>query len=96
VIDIDKLIDALNEVSALQAVQNKKIYTNEIPAQLYIRMVIASLATKKSITNCMSTALETYTMRNEEKHYSELKLQAAAAEMEVETYLAQELAKRLL
>ncbi|MBW4668403.1 MAG: hypothetical protein KME60_13495 [Cyanomargarita calcarea GSE-NOS-MK-12-04C] len=94
--DIDKLIEALQSVGGLEEIQSKRISTTELPAQLYLRMVIASLATKKSITNCTSTALETYTIRNEEKHLAEIKLQAAAAGMGIEDYLADALAKRLL
>lgn len=95
-IDVDKLIEAFKETGGLAEIQNKRIYTTELPSQLYLRMVIASLATKKSVTNCTSTALETYTMRNEEKHMAEIKLQAAAAGMVVEEYLADAIAKRLL
>lgn len=95
-IDIDKLIQALQETGGLQEIQSKRLSTTELPAQLYLRMVIASLATKKSVTNCMGTALETYTIRNEDKHMAEIKLQAAAAGMAIEEYLADAIAKRLL
>ncbi|BDA74416.1 hypothetical protein CAL7716_085820 [Calothrix sp. PCC 7716] len=94
-IDIDKLIEALVNAGVLNEIQSKRLSTTELPAQLYLRLVIASMATKKSITNCASTALETYTMKNEEKHMTEIKLQAAAAEMPVEEYLAAEIARRL-
>ncbi|PMB04256.1 hypothetical protein CEN49_21190 [Fischerella thermalis CCMEE 5273] len=44
---------------------------------------------------CISTALETYTMRNQEKHFNEVKMQAAAAGKELEVYLAEQIAARL-
>ncbi|NEQ23788.1 MAG: hypothetical protein F6K28_32535, partial [Microcoleus sp. SIO2G3] len=54
-----------------------------------------SLATKNGLSSCISTALETYTMRNEEKHLNEIKMQAAAAGKEIEVYLAEQIAARL-
>lgn len=94
-IDIDKLIEALQKTGVLSEIQSKRLSTTELPAQVYLRMVIASMATKKSVTNCLSTAMETYTMRNEEKHMTEIKLQAAAEGITIEEYLAAELARRL-
>jgi hypothetical protein len=93
--DIDKLIDALSNTGTLQSIQKKRITTSELPATLYIKLLIASMATKKSISACISTALETYTMRNEEKHFNEVKMLAAAAGKELEVYLAEQIAARL-
>jgi hypothetical protein len=93
--DIEKLIEALKAKSILQPIQTKRITTTELPAHLYIRLIIASMATKKSSTACLSTAIETYCMRNEEKHLNEIRLQAAAAGKEIEEYLAEEIAQRL-
>lgn len=93
--DIDKLIEALRKEGVLGDVQVKRLTTTELPAQLYVRLIVASLATKKSIGAIMGTALETYTMRNADKHLDEIKLQAAAASMELEEYLADAIARRL-
>lgn len=93
--DIEKLIEYLVEAGILVEIQNKRITSTELPAQLYLRLQIASLATKKSATACLSTALETYCMRNEIKHLDEIRLQAAATGKGVEEYLAEAIAARL-
>ncbi|KYC42016.1 hypothetical protein WA1_18605 [Scytonema hofmannii PCC 7110] len=93
--DIDKLIEALSNAGIIQPIQKKRITTSELPATLYIKMLIASMATKKSLSACISTAMETYTIRNEEKHFNEIKMQAAATGKELEAYLAEQIAAKL-
>ena len=93
--DIDRLVEELSNAGILETVQKKRITTSELPASLYIKLLIASLATKKGASNCVSTALETYCMRNSEKHLDEIKLQAAAAGKELEVYLAEAIAARI-
>lgn len=92
--DIDKLIEALQQNQVLNATQSKRLTTTELPARVYIGLIVASLATKKSITNCLSTAIETYLIRNKEKHLEEIKLQASAQGISVEEYLARVIAAR--
>ncbi|MDR9893266.1 hypothetical protein G7B40_001525 [Aetokthonos hydrillicola Thurmond2011] len=93
--NIDKLIEELSNAGILEVIQKKRMTTSELPASLYIKLLIASIATKKGASNCISTALETYCMRNEEKHLNEIKLQAAAAGKELEVYLVEAIATRL-
>ena len=93
--DIDKLIEALAQEGVLGEVQSKRLTTTELPARVYVGLIVASLATKKSVTNCLSTAIETYLMRNKEKHLEEIKLQAAAQGVSVEEYLAKVIEERI-
>lgn len=93
--DIDKLIELLKERGVISQILDKRPGVPKLPAQLYLRLVIASLATKKDISACISTALETYTMRNADKHLDEIKIQSAAADMTVEEYLVDAIAQRL-
>ncbi|MBO3464142.1 MAG: hypothetical protein KME33_38840, partial [Aetokthonos hydrillicola CCALA 1050] len=62
--NIDKLIEELSNAGILEVIQKKRMTTSELPASLYIKLLIASIATKKGASNCISTALETYCMRN--------------------------------
>ncbi|MCC5636289.1 GIY-YIG nuclease family protein [Nostoc sp. CHAB 5844] len=94
-LNFDKLIKGFKEHKVLDALIDKRPGVPKLPAQLYLRLVIASLAAKKDISACISTALETYTMRNEEKHLNEIKIQAAAADVTVEEYLVDAIAQRL-
>jgi predicted HicB family RNase H-like nuclease len=94
-IDIDKLTELLKEQGLLDKIQGKRLTTQEIPGSLYIRLVLASEATRKPLNGCISTALETYCMRNEEKHLNECKLRAAAEDLSVEEWLAETLKKRI-
>lgn len=93
--DIDKLIEELERLDLLRKIQDKRFQTTEVPARLFLKMFMASLATRKSLNNCISTALETYTMRNSEKHLEEIKLQAANAGMEIEAYVACKLEEKI-
>jgi hypothetical protein len=93
--DIDKLIEALKQEGILEEIQSKRLTTTELPARVYVGLTIASLATKKSVTNCLSTAIETYLIRNKEKHFEEIKLQAAAQDVSVEEYLVRVIATRI-
>jgi len=94
-VDIDKLIEVLKQRGIITEIIDKRPGVPKLPAQLYLRLVIASLATRKDISACISTALETYTMRNAEKHLDEIKIQAAAVDKEPEEYLADAIAARL-
>ncbi|NES17909.1 MAG: hypothetical protein F6K41_03055 [Symploca sp. SIO3E6] len=93
--DFDKLINCLSEKGILKELDGKRMTTNEMPSLLYLRLIIAGLATNKSRTNCMMTALETYTMRNAEKHLSECKLKAKIDGMELEEWLCDRISKQL-
>ncbi|MBW4677688.1 MAG: hypothetical protein KME52_27920 [Desmonostoc geniculatum HA4340-LM1] len=93
--DIDKLIEALKQRGIIKEIIDKRPGVPKLPAQLYVRLIVASLATRKDISACISTALETYTMRNADKHFDEIKIQAAAAGIEPEEYLADEIVQRL-
>lgn len=87
--DIEQLIEKLSNKNLIRLVGTKRLTSQELPAILYIRMLIASFATKKSIGNCIATALETYCIRNHDKHMDEMKLQAAAKNISVEDYVAE-------
>lgn len=93
--NLDKLIELLKERGVISQILDKRPGVPKLPAQLYLRLVIASLATRKDIGACISTALETYTMRNADKHLDEIKIQAAAADMTVEEYLVDAIAQRI-
>ncbi|MCC2692867.1 hypothetical protein [Nodularia sp. LEGE 04288] len=93
--DIDKLIQALQERGVISEIIDKRPGVPKLPAQLYVQLIVASLATRKDISACISTALETYVMRNADKHLNEIKYQAAAADKELEQYLADAIASRL-
>ncbi|MFN6474363.1 MAG: hypothetical protein RMY36_032420 [Nostoc sp. SerVER01] len=93
--DIDKLIEALKQRGIINEIIDKRPGVPKLPAHLYVRLIIASMATRKDISACISTALETYTMRNGDKHLDEVKIQAAAADKELEEYLVDEIAQRL-
>jgi group I intron endonuclease len=95
-INIDKLISFLEQSKVIRKIQDKRITTTEMPTSLYLQMAIASLARKKSITNCLLAALEFFTEEFQSEHMNEIKLQAAAAGMGIEEYLADAIAKRLL
>lgn len=94
-VDTDKLIEALKERGIINEIIDKRPGVSKLPALLYLRLTIASLATRKDISACISTALETYTMRNADKHLDEIKIQAAAAGKEIEEYLADAIAAKL-
>lgn len=93
--NIDKLIEALKFRDCLEKVVGKRPGVPRLPAQLYLRLMVASIATEKDIATCISTALEVYTMKNQEKHFDEIKIKAAAAGKTLEDYLADEIADRL-
>lgn len=88
--NLSKLIEALKFRDVLDKVIDKRLGMPRLPAQLYLRLIVASIATNKEISNCVSTALETYCIRNEEKHFDEIKIKAAAAGVELEEFLAEE------
>lgn len=94
-IDIDKLIELLNHQGLLDKIQGKRLTTQEIPGSLYIKLVAASEATRKPLNGCIATALETYCIRNEDKHLSECKMRAAAEGLSVEEWLANTIKKRI-
>jgi predicted DNA binding CopG/RHH family protein len=93
-LDIEKLTELLKEYDLLEKIQGKRLTTQETPGILYIKLVLASEATRKPLSACISTALETYTMRNEEKHLDECRLKAAAEGLPLEEWLAKILKKR--
>jgi hypothetical protein len=94
-VDIDKLIQALKERGVISEIIDKRPGVPKLPAQLYVQLIIASLATRKDISACISTALETYLTQNTDKHLNEIKFQAAADDKEVEQYLADAITSRL-
>lgn len=94
-VDVDKLIEALKQRGIINEIIDKRPGVPKLPAQLYVRLIMASMATNKDMSACISTALETYTMRNADKHLDEIKIQAAAANKELEEYLAEIIAARL-
>jgi hypothetical protein len=94
-VNIDKLIQALKERGVISEIIDKRPGVPKLPAQLYVQMIIASLATKKDISACISSAIETYVTQNADKHFKEIKYQAAAADKELEQYLADAIASRL-
>lgn len=93
--DIDKLIEELKKQGIIKDVIDKRPGVPKLPALLYIKMIMASMATNKDMSACIGTALETYTMKNGEKHLDSIKIKAAAADKELEEYLAEEIAARL-
>ncbi|MBH8566746.1 hypothetical protein I8748_32120 [Nostoc sp. CENA67] len=93
--DIERLIEELEKVGILEEIQRKRLTTSEMPASLYIKLVAASIATKKNLSGVIATALETYAMRNQDKHFDELRLQAAASGKSLEQYLVEVIATRL-
>ncbi len=93
--DIDKLIEELKKQGIIKDVIDKRPGVPKLPAQLYIRLIMASIATNKDMSACISTALETYTIRNADKHLDEIKIKAAAADKELEKYLVEAIAARL-
>ncbi|NDJ26068.1 hypothetical protein GS682_31715 [Nostoc sp. B(2019)] len=92
--DIDKLIQALQKRGVINEIIDKRPGVPKLPAQLYVQLIIASLATKKDISACINVALESYVIQNADKHLDEIKFQAAAANQEVEQYLADAIASR--
>ncbi len=93
--DIDKLIEILKQRGVVAEIIDKRPGVPKLPAQLYLRLIIASLATRKDISSCISTALETYAIRNAEKHLDEIKIQASAVNKEVEEYLVDAIVDRI-
>ncbi|MBW4598973.1 MAG: hypothetical protein KME29_04995 [Calothrix sp. FI2-JRJ7] len=93
--NLDKLIESLKFRDALDKIIDKRPGVSRLPAQLYLRLIVASIATNKDISGVISTALETYAMRNEQKHFDEIKIKAAAAGMELEEFLAEEVVRRI-
>jgi hypothetical protein len=93
--DIDKLIELLKGKGLLDKLQGKRLTTQEMPGTLYIKLIMASEATRKPLNGCISTALETYTMRNEEKHLSECRMRAAAEGLGLEEWLMSVIEKRV-
>jgi hypothetical protein len=93
--NIDRLIELLKEKGLFQKLSGKRLTTQELPISVYIRLMIASEATKKPLNGCIATALETYCMRNEEKHFNECKLRAAAEDKELEEWVVEAISLRL-
>ena len=93
--DVDKLIELLQEKKMLNKIIGKRPGVPKLPAQLYLRLVLASVATEKDMSACISTALETYTMRNFDKHFAELKIKAAAIGKTPEEFLIDIVCERL-
>ena len=93
--DIEELIKQLQDKGVLDKIVGKRPGVPKLPAQLYLRLIVASIATEKDMSACISTALETYTMRNENKHFDEIRLKAAACGKTVEEFIAWEVGERL-
>lgn len=93
-VDWDKLIELLAEKNLLGKLQGKRPGVPKLPALLYIRLIMASLATEKEISSCITTALETYIIRNEEKHFTEIKIKAIQKGVSVEEFLSSSISDR--
>lgn len=93
--EYNQLIECLNKKGVLSQLKSKRMTTSEMPSLLYLRLIIAGIATQKSRTNCMMTALHTYVNRNEEKHIGECGIQAKMEGMELEQWLCEAIAKQL-
>jgi hypothetical protein len=93
--NIDKLLQILQEKGLLERLSNKRINSPFLPATLYMKLLMAAIATNKPLSSVLSTALETYVMRNEEKHLGELKAIATRSGLDLEEAIALEIEKRL-
>lgn len=93
--DIDKVIEQLHERGLLEELLDKRLTTNKLPTQLYIRLVRAAIAVNKDVSDVVSTALHTYVNRNDDIHDSELKAKALVKNQTVEEYLVDILVDRI-
>ena len=92
--DWDKLISLLAEQDLIKDLSDKRPGVSKLPAQLYVRLIMAAIATEKDIASCISTALETYAMRSEEKHLTEIKFKAAERGISLEEYMCEAIKER--
>lgn len=93
--DIDKVIEQLHERGLLEDLIDKRLTTNKLPVQLYIRLVRAAIAVNKDVTDVISTALHTYVNKNDTIHDSELKAKSLAQGKTVEELLVDILEERI-
>ena len=93
--DFDKLVKGLEEKGLLEDLKERRLATSRMPATLYLKIVIASLALNKPKANILMTALHTYVNRNYENHLKECKVQAKIEGMALEEWLCEAIAKQL-
>lgn len=96
--NIDKVLERLHERGLLEKLEDKRLTTPKLPATLYLKLLIASLATGKTrggLGQTILTALHTYANRNAENHASEFLVEALKREMEVEDVIAEAIAQSL-
>jgi hypothetical protein len=94
-IDIEKVISLLYERGLLEDLTDKRLTTNKLPMQLYIRLCESEVATGKDIAGNISTALSVYISRNKENHDAEVLAKALLAGKEPEEFLADKIQERL-
>jgi hypothetical protein len=94
-VDTDKLVEILEERGLIKEIIGKRPGVPKLTAQLYLNLLIAAEAMGTDMGARIITALETYLIRNREKHLLELKIQASAAGKNLEEYIADRITQRL-
>jgi hypothetical protein len=94
-IDIEKVIQILHDRGLLKELENKRLTTNKLPMQLYIRLCESEVATGKDISNNISTALSVYTGRNKENHDAEVTAKALLEGKDPEEFLVDKIQERI-
>ncbi len=89
---IDKIIQTFSS-EELELLIDKRLTTAKLSLYLYLRMLLAAEATNKSLSNCIATALETYTIRQRSEHLNSLKLQAAAKNLSLDDFVIEVIKK---
>jgi hypothetical protein len=94
-LDIEKVIVMLHERGLLEELVDKRLTTNKLAVQLYIRLCESEVATGKDLANNISTALSVYIARNRENHDAEVLAKSIVAGKEPEEYLVDKIQERL-
>ncbi|WP_407898682.1 hypothetical protein [Scytonema sp. NUACC26] len=93
--NIEKVIEMLHERGVLGDLLDKRVTTNKIPIQLYIKLARAAAANNKDISDSISTAMHVYTKNNNDIHDSEIKAKALLEGKTPEEYLVDVIVDRV-
>lgn len=93
--DFTKIIRELDLKGLIAKFNNKRILTPKLTITTRLKLYRASIATNKPVSAVIATAIETYLLRNEEKHQSEIEVIATIRGCDVEDVITDEIGIRL-
>lgn len=96
--DIERILRSLHEQGLLSQLEDKRLTTPKLPTTLYLKLLIAAIATGKTrggLGQTIQTALHTYVNRNNGSHIGEFHVEAIKQGRDVEDIIVDAIVQHL-